>query len=185
MASDSTVEIEKSVDVFSFGIAAWLLGTGDFPDGQKMTPPVAITDPIGITCSELPKEICEIIDACVAFDPDDRPEIAKVRDVLAGRLNHGKHRGILSTAGHTYEVNKKARAVKIELGNKGSATISYDGLVFYITPLSGSVVVNNIPLQINNKSELPGASVIAFGDPAAPQYRRFVTFDVSHPEVVI
>ena len=52
-----------------------------------------------------------------------------------------------------------------------------------LTDVSGEVWVNNLEAQ--KAMRLPGGCVLAFGDPSRGNARSFMTFDISHPEVVL
>ena len=178
-----TVVINQSVDVYAFGASAWLLACGDLPDELKHMPPNPLAVSLAVVRPDIPVVISTTIDQCLHFDPDERPAIDDVVGVLASQITFGRHRGILTAPSNVYEITEVGKGVKIDLGIKGSAEIFYDGMNFHISPLAGTIVVNNI--LVGAKSELPGASVIAFGDPLEPARRIFLTFDISHPEVVV
>ena len=65
----------------------------------------------------------------------------------------------------------------------GGIEIRYDGLQFVVASVSGDVFVNNSAVTVGET--LPGASVITIGAQNLGARRTFVTFDISHPEVVL
>jgi len=65
----------------------------------------------------------------------------------------------------------------------GRINIEYNGLEFYVASSEGKVYINNIEASVNQV--LPGSCVITIGDPKYGPHRRFVTFDISNPEVIL
>ncbi|MBV6851824.1 hypothetical protein KWH43_22410, partial [Xanthomonas campestris pv. heliotropii] len=61
----------------------------------------------------------------------------------------------------------------------GNLTVEYDGLNFNVTQVAGDVYINNTPAVTG--MIVPGCCVLTFGNGRA---RKFVTFDVSNPEVM-
>lgn len=180
---DDTVAIGKPVDIYAFGVAAWILATGGLTNELDQTPPTTAPPELYSIRTDIPKEICALIDNCLNIEYKKRPNIEEIVDLLSSRLTHGKHRGLLTSSGKKYEINEIGKGINIDLGEKGSATIVYDGHVFLLKPKSGIIVINNNVIE--KEIVLPGASVIAFGDPDQPKKRYFFTFDISHPEVVL
>ena len=62
----------------------------------------------------------------------------------------------------------------------GQIQIQYDGLDFRVKSVSGDVYINNRRLEIGDA--LPGSCVVALG---AGSNRKYITFDLSHPEIVL
>ena len=67
----------------------------------------------------------------------------------------------------------------ISSGSLGSIGIRYDGIRFLVESVSGQVTVNNEDVSVGDR--LPSCCVITFGSSSGN--RKFVTFDVSNPEV--
>jgi hypothetical protein len=109
--------------------------------------------------------------------------MARVRDELAAYLLRGQHRATLVLGNAVHLLNTKNPAANISAGSLGSIEIRYDGLNFIVTGFSGTVTVNNLPLKVGQS--LPGACVITLGDASLGWNRRYITMDVSHPEVVL
>jgi eukaryotic-like serine/threonine-protein kinase len=175
----------RAVDVYAFGATAVKMMLGKLPADLKKLPPV-------LPCSEadfgahpigLPKEVSEVLKACLSANPNDRPAISEVRDVLALHLLRGKHRATLVMQSTVYHLDTNRPAVKISTGSLGVIQIGYDGLRFIVTDVSGIVTINNLPVTIGQK--LRGAGIIIFGDPSLGWNRKYVSVDVSHPEVVL
>jgi len=101
----------------------------------------------------------------------------QLTEAFRKELLFGKHKAILTSQSNSVELNTIGKKVKaLHGGNQVEAT--YDGYDFSIASLSGGVFVNNQPAAVGQI--LTGAHVITLG---VGRNRRFVTFDVSHPEV--
>ncbi len=61
--------------------------------------------------------------------------------------------------------------------------IKYDGRYFKIVKVNGHVYINNEDATVD--TTLPESCVITVGEPQLKWDRVFVTFDLSHPEVVL
>jgi hypothetical protein len=119
----------------------------------------------------------------LSANPKDRPSMAQVQDELATHLLRGQHRATLVLGNTVHLLSAKNPAANISAGSLGSIQIKYDGLNFVVTGFSGSVTINNLPLK--SGQVLPGACVIILGDASLGWNRKYVTMDVSHPEVVL
>jgi hypothetical protein len=60
---------------------------------------------------------------------------------------------------------------------------TYDGFDFLVQRISGDVFINN--RRVNVGEALPGACVVTLGAPEKENKRRYITFDLSHPEIVL
>ena len=173
-----------AVDTYAFGALCWWLLDGDLPQELREHPPQTSASVPSISSSRaLPADVVSAVDATLSVDPAARPTMAAVRDVLAQQLLFGRHRAHLSAGVNEYDLQDPGQHVRINIGGIGGMTISYDGLRFVVSNVQGDVFINNrvaTPGQI-----LPGASVITIGAPNLGPRRVFVTFDVSHPEVVL
>lgn len=177
------VKFTKKIDVFAFGASAWILLAGTLPSGLKKKPPVELAESIHEVRSTLPAEISEIIDTTLNIDPDSRPTMGEVRHVLSRNLLYGRHRGMLRLDGKVHTFSKTGQSAELTVSDFGSMNIEYTGLVFVVRNVNGQVYVNNAP--ISDGFILPGSCVITFGDVSQGARRRFVTFDISHPEVIL
>ena len=107
-----------------------------------------------------------------------------VRDALARHILFDKHRALVVYQGKASVLSKDNRSVKLAFGTIGAATIRYDGLSFIVDSVSGEVQINNRSAVVG--SSLPGACVVALGAAhRRANERRFITFDISHPEIVL
>ena len=80
-------------------------------------------------------------------------------------------------------LNAGNRSVNLRLDPLGQVQINYDGLDFRVQSVSGAVYVNNRAVAVGDA--LPGSCVVALGAPDQGNRRRYITFDLSHPEFVL
>ena len=135
--------------------------------------------------SWLPNPLSDLFNQTLSSLPDNRPTMMAIRDALGARLLENRHRGLFVTHGlqcEIFELHKDNRNVTINLGDLGSISVGYNGTAFVIMEVSGEVRINNILVEKNQT--IPGSCVIGFGS-SNDGGRVFVTFDMSHPEVVL
>jgi eukaryotic-like serine/threonine-protein kinase len=182
----------NAIDVYAFGATAMFLATGGLPAALLTLPPVpssagyfgAIRLPAGSKTRSLPAEIVRLFDACIASVAAARPPMASVRDSLARQLLFDKHQALVVFNGAPSYLNAGKRAIALDLANVGRIEITYDGLLFRVTAVVGEVFINN--RQVATGDALPGCCVVALGSQARRRSERaFITFDLSHPEIVL
>lgn len=176
------LRIDKTVDVYAFGISCWLLVTDNLPGVLLETPPQrsARAPSISTVARDLPTTVASILDRSTSPNPEDRPSMADIRDAISKQLLFGRHRAWI-TGGH--ELTTPGQAVAIGSDRVGKIVIAYDGFRFYVRSIEGSVYVNNQMLSLDE--ELPGSSVITIGEPHLGPHRTFLEFNVSHPVLAI
>ena len=177
--------IDKPVDVYAFGASAFYLVLGETPECARQKPlPRALLPEEGISNSiALNKKIADLIDSCLEIDPDDRPLMRDIKGALMSELLHEKHKATIVHEGQVHFLEEVGKGVKISRGALDSLKIYYDGYNFRIQDISGDVYVNEVIAKDGQKIE--GSSVIILGNPSLGGLRKFVTFDISHPEVII
>ena len=179
--SDRTVSFDQSIDVYAFGATALALLTKNPPKELAHQPPQAVSlTALKSSLHGLQTEIVALIHNCLRSDPNRRPTMAAVQARLARHLLENEHRALVVMDGKAHHLNRENRKITLNAGTVGSLTIEYDGFDFKISNASGAVSLNNTAARAG--SIVPGCCVITFG--GAGQNRRFVTFDVSHPEVM-
>lgn len=177
--------IDKPVDCYAFGCTAYLLASKKPPNCALSMPPVArersesIKNYVNITNHEL----LSLIDKCLEVDPNNRPTMQEICDSLEKELLYGRFKATLTYGGNTLELSEVDSGVKVSGGDNDSAIIRYDGYNFIATEVNGNVYVNNT--KINSDFNFFGSAVITLGHPNLKAYRRYITFDISHPEVVL
>lgn len=177
------VEFTTAVDVFAFGATAYFIAAGSLPQSFVANPAKGIRAGFGGLNLKLASDIVFFLDACLAADPQQRPRIADVRDALAQHLLVDRHQALLVYQGKVAYLNAQNRVVKLSMPQVCSVGIAYDGLVFKVTAVEGDVFINNRNAEVGQI--LPGSCVVTLGGPEMKADRRYITFDVSHPEIVL
>jgi eukaryotic-like serine/threonine-protein kinase len=175
----------NAVDTYAFGATALYLATGDLtPELLDQPPRIEPTGyfaglPLGIAA-----EIVRLLDLCLSEEPANRPPLREVRDALAKHILFDRHRALVVHNGQASVLSSANRSVNLAFGDIGKISIKYDGLAFLVAGVSGEVHINNRPVV--EGSILPGACVVALGAAyRRSNERRFITFDISHPEIVL
>lgn len=174
----------SAVDTYAFGASALFMATRGLPDDLLAQPPVPSA---GVYFANTPfavsAEIVQILNQCLSVDAQSRPAMSHVRDLLARHVLFDRHQALLVFQGRASYLNAQSRSVNISLTNMGQIKIGYDGLDFRVHSLAGDVRVNNRQLAVGDV--LPGSCVVALGAPDQGSRRRYITFDLSHPEIVL
>lgn len=176
---DDTIAFNSSIDVYAFGVTCLALLTDESLPSLRSRPP---TQPslaeFSAPFAGLPEEITQILYRCLASEIRDRPSMQDIKSLIEKHLLKDKHRATVVLNGSANTLDCKNRRILLN-ANVGSLTIEYDGLAFIVTQVTGSVYINNTPIVVG--TVVPGCCVLTFGDGGA---RKFVTFDVSNPEVM-
>ncbi len=173
-----------SVDTYAFGATALFLGLRHLPAELMLEPPspplcdyfVGFSFPVA-------NELKSILNSCLDRDPVRRPAMSDVRDALAKHLLFDRHRALVVFEGKASYLNSKTRSVRLSLAAMGDIEISYDGFSFQVTSVAGDVFVNSRRVVVGDN--LPGACVVTLGAPEYENRRKYITFDLSHPEIVL
>jgi serine/threonine protein kinase len=175
-----TVSFDQSIDVYAFGATALALLSKNVPKELVDRPPTAVSlATLGTSLPGLQSDLVALIHACLRADPATRPSMVVAQALLARHLLANEHRALVVMDGQLHSLDRKNRKITLNAGTVGSLTIEYDGFDFKVSSASGAIYLNNTAAQVGSK--VPGCCVITFGIGAR---RRFVTFDVSHPEVM-
>ena len=183
MFAAAPVILTPAVDVYAFGVTAWKVSRGDLPWQLRAMPTAARPDSFGTHALNIPTDVANALDECLEPDPSKRPSARSLRDLFKKHILFGRHVGQLVHQGRTAELTTAQPTVRVNAGPIESVTIKYDGLDFLISNFAGDVSVNGIAATINGV--LPGSCVITIGADSLGSARQHLTFDVSHPEVVI
>lgn len=181
---DEVVHFDTAIDVYAFGTTMLKLAIGTLPRQIRLFPPQlpCPAADFGSLSLNLTAEIAAMMNVCLAEHAIDRPVMVEVRDVIGAELLRDQHRATFVVQGDIHILHSSRRAVTISLP-VGVARLSYDGLRFYVSPVSGDVYINNVRLATQQR--LPKSCVITFGGPSLGINRVHVPIDVSHPEVVL
>lgn len=171
-----TISFSKAVDTFAFGRTALaLLGTPPPNEKAKAIVPGTVRSKFPV----LDVDIAKALEGCLELSPANRPEMAEVAHILGRDLLRNKHRARIVNGNTVLELHAGNRAVNIK-SNVGSVRITYDGIRFSVSQVTGDVYVNNV--RVAAGFTMLSACVITIG--ATGQSRAFVTFDVSNPEIM-
>ncbi|MGX7006174.1 serine/threonine-protein kinase [Caballeronia sp. KNU42] len=179
------VSFTKAVDVYAFGATALYLTTKTLPAELRMRPPRLINgDYFGTTPFGIDPELARVLQNCLAYAPEARPAMRDVANLLQKHLCRDRHQALVVFRERTSFLNAGRRSVRLDLPGVGGLEIQYDGLAFRVSSFSGEVQINN-RLPILNE-ELPGSCVASLGvAPRPANSRAFITFDTSHPEIIL
>lgn len=179
-----SVRFTPAIDTYAFGATALYIGARDLPNELIQHPPTPLVRNYfqGLAWP-LTQDVSETLLSCLNPNPVLRPAMCYVRDVLAKHLLQGRHRALVVYNSKPSFLDASNRSVLLDLPNIGSVEITYDDFDFVVTATSGQVFVNNRAVYIGFK--LPGACVVALGGLEHGTRRRFITFDLSHPEIVL
>jgi hypothetical protein len=92
----------------------------------------------------VPQEIATQLNFCLEKDVSARPSMSTMAELIGQHLLRDRHRALLVSGGSTYVLNNKKRVVQLSVAGRGAIDISYDGLRFVLTALSGDVAVSRI-----------------------------------------
>lgn len=177
-----SVFFSQAIDVYAFGVTAWSLDEPDLTEELKEMPPKA-NDRSFASLRDLPEEIVDLLDRTLSSNPDNRPKMLDVRDAISRHLLFGKHQALIVAGTSSYTLKDVDKSVELNYPTIGSLEITYDGLDFVVNIADGEVFVNN--MSISEGYTLPGSCVITLGSFDRGAARKFITFDISHPEVVL
>jgi len=178
--NDHTIRFDQSIDVYAFGVTAFALLTTKAPKELVSQPPQAVSlTSLSAYLPDLQSDVIALIHACLKSDQAKRPSMAEVQTLLARYLLENRHRALVVMDGQVHSLDRKSRKITLNAGAIGALAIDYDGFDFKVSSASGAIFLNNTPAQVGGV--VPGCCVITFGTGSR---RRFVTFDVSHPEIM-
>ena len=183
--SHQKVKFTSAVDVFAFGATALKLIRGELPNDLRKIPPSVPSPDADFTKQPLglPPTITGVLNQCLSKDPANRPNMESVRDMVGRHLLYGRHKATMLVGEVIHYLETVGQSVKLSAGSLGSVVVSYNGYDFVANNVVGNVYVNN--MLIAASQALPGACVITLGEPSLGNKRRYITFDVTHPEVVL
>lgn len=178
------VAFSAAVDVYAFGVTAYYLAARDLPNDLRHIPPRGLGgDFFSPLAMKLAPEICDVLNRCLSESPKDRPQMSEVRHLLSRHLLFDRHQALIVFQGNASYLNATSRSVRAKFSPIGEVEIVYDGLDFRVGSVSGSVFVNYGQAQVGDS--LPGSCVVALGGPELGSRRKYITFDLSHPEIVL
>lgn len=178
------VRFTTSVDTYAFAALAWHLSQKSFPDSFGKIPPKMPAELDFRTMKvRVPDEIAELLTQAVDEESEMRPLMSDIRDALGRHLLSGRHRALMVADDSVYEFRKVGQTVDLEIKSAGKIAIRYDGLRFETVSVRGDVTVNDAAIKKGYVFE--GSNLITIGGKKKESQRTYITFDVSHPEVVL
>lgn len=179
--SDKTISFDASIDVYAFGATALALLSRSAPKELAQQPPAPISLPaLSASLPGVSSPTVALLHSCLDSRSSHRPKMADVQLVLQRQLLENQHKALVVFGGTPHLLDRKNRKINLSAGPVGSLGIEYNGVEFVVISASGAVFLNNAVARVGNI--VPGCCVITFGNQG--QARRFVTFDVSTPEVM-
>jgi serine/threonine-protein kinase len=185
--------ITPEMDIYAFGACAWALASPKFPPVLKEMPPQqsaacpsisAVMPTYPSHADDLHAEVVTLIDACLNPNPKARPTAETLSSVLGRHLVRNRHRGLfIQGKFKVVELSAGQPPVNLKIDGLGEITVVYDGLIFLVKQVSGSVRINNVPVAAGDV--LHQACLLSFGDSSLGSGQQWVTFFASHPEVVL
>ena len=183
--SKGLVNFTPAVDTFAFGATCLAVLLGKLPAAMLQSPPNLPSPAVCFSGNKigLSNDVIGVLDGCLSVDPRARPAMSQVKETLGLHLLKDRHRALLVLRGKTYTLDKRNREVSLSVKDQGSIKLTYDGLGFRVSAVSGDVAINNLPAS--SISELPGSCVIVLGAATLGSRRTMITVDVAHPEVAL
>ena len=179
LVTSGYVAFTTAVDVYAYGATALWLVARCLPDHMQGLPPATKGDEFAAL--GLHPELTSCFQRCISMSPLARPPSQEVRTLLHKHLARNKHRALVSYAGTTYRLAAGVKPFTLRRsGSPDRIRIAYDEFDFVVVDVSGDVFVNNMRVLLGMK--ITGSCLITLG---SGRDRAFVTFDVSHPEVVL
>lgn len=182
---NGSISFTPSIDVFAFASSMFLMAAGGLPATVCQRPPDVKSTPINF--ANLPfnvhPDLATELNRCHNVSPLGRPSSRDLQSVFKRVLLRGNHRALLNIANNPKYLDKNNRRATAAVQGLASLTISYDDDHFVVSAITGDVFVN--AGRIAQGYIFPGSCVIAFGDPTMGNSRQYITFDVSHPGVVL
>lgn len=183
MYGHGAVRFTQAVDVYAFAVTAIFLATNDLPVELRSIPPSVPAAGALNALLPLGLNVVQLLTRALDPNPVVRPTIGEIRDAIQIELLRDRHQAIAVSRRQVHTLSSTNRFIRLAIPNVGSVDISYDGVVFEVVAVAGEIAINNSPAFSGMR--LPGSCVVAIGNSNRPYYsREFVTFDVSHPEVM-
>lgn len=177
------VSFDQKIDIYAFGITALAILEAKYSVPRQILaqPPEEVPQgALSHLASDLPEDIVELLERCLCFAPEQRPQMDEIELSLRRHLLKGKHRAHLATDTKTFDLSAQNEAINLKMGSLDRIGIGYDGYEFKITSISGDVFINNV--AITTGFRMPACCVITFGSSGGS--RGFAAFNSSNPEVV-
>lgn len=182
---NGSISFTAAIDVFAFSSSMFLLASGGLPATVCQRPPDVTSYPLNFSNLNLnvDPDLAKELNRSHNELPGTRPSSRELQSVFKRVLLRGNHRALLNIANNPKYLDRNNRRATAAVPGLASLTISYDDDNFVVTAITGDVFVN--AGRIAHGYIFPGSCVIAFGAPTLGSGRQYITFDVSHPGVVL
>lgn len=182
---DRVVKFTNAIDVFAFGVTALCLcGIEELPAELKTIHKKLTSNPFEESPFTISKKMKEILFNCLSPEAENRPSMLDVSNYLKKKILQGSHKANVVYNDRGNFLNIKTPDVSLKFRDIGSLKIHYNQFEFIIEEVAGEVSVNNRKATAGDV--LPGSCVIIIGGLHRHNNERaFITFDISHPEVVL
>ena len=179
------INFTNAVDVFAFGVTALCLaGIEELPAELKTINKKLTTNPFNSSKFKMSTKMKGVLFKCLSQNPDERPTMQEVSSYLKKKILQGTHKANVVFNGKGNFLDLNTPDVSLSLGDIGSLKIHYNQFDFVLENVRGEVSVNN--RKASDGDILPGSCVIIIGGIHRHNNNRaFITFDISHPEVVL
>ena len=180
----SSIQFTQGIDTFAFGATALHYALQGLCAELAVAPPTVFSrNPFKSLPFHISDEIAELLYSCLDHVDSQRPAMRTVCDAIQKHLLFNRHRALVVLNGKPSYLDCERTSVNLKYGEIAKVKISYDGLVFSVSKVTGDVFVNNAKVDVGYV--LPGACVLTLGGPELKQRRAYVTFDVSNPEIIV
>ena len=178
--SPGKINFNSKIDVYAFGVTAIALLTSKVPASLQNPNSSSITQSeLQALMPSIASDVSGLIFRCLERPPELRPSMEEVCATISRHLCFNSHRATVVFNGKSHFLDKNHRKITLNAAGVGNISIEYNGLDFIVPAVSGHISINNTPTSPD--IIMPGCCVITFG---IDKNRRFVTFDISHPEIM-
>ncbi|HHQ6579046.1 TPA: serine/threonine-protein kinase [Serratia fonticola] len=178
------VRFTSAVDIFAFAVTAMCLAGVPLPQEMKTPTKILSSNPFDNAKFDIHPKIKSELFKCLSVRPDERPNISEIKGLLGRFLLENSHKAFMVHNRNQHVLNQENRKVTLRRSGIGELDISYNGFEFFISRIQGEVTVNN--RTPSEREILPKSCVVIIGNNLRNNRERsFITFDVSHPEVLL
>lgn len=177
-------QFTQGIDTFAFGSVALHYALQSRCAELAESPPHSFSEnPFKNLPFDIPDEVADLLYRCLDHVISQRPAMRTVCKAITKHLLFNRHRALVVLNGKASYLDCDRTSVKLNYGTVANVEITYDGLSFLVSEVTGDVFVNNAKVDVGYI--LPGACVLTLGGPELERQRAYVTFDLSNPEIVV
>lgn len=171
-------------DVYSYGVMCWKLFTGGLPFvGRLGFPDKAVFPLESIDAHQkMSPRLSRIINSCLAWSAEERPDISEVVVAMRNELTRGQHLGSVELSKGPVIMSANSPRKKLNAGDN-SIEVVYDMYDFRVETVTGQVYINNSLAACGNI--LTEGCLLTFGGIDLGPERGFAPFRQFVPEIII